>query len=57
MSSTFTITPPTRNCPPRRRPPEGAVDKHNRNLFAKLGPAPDEAGHRRVPAVLARVNS
>ena len=31
----------------------GAVEKHTARLFAKLGLLPDEAGHRRVLAVLA----
>ena len=32
---------------------EGAVEKYSARLFAKLGLLPDEAGHRRVRAVLA----
>ena len=34
----------------------GAVEKHIGNVFAKLGLAPDEAGNRRVLAVLAYLN-
>jgi len=32
---------------------EGAVEKHVKNIFTKLGLAPDEEQHRRVLAVLA----
>ncbi|WP_412740760.1 response regulator [Krasilnikovia sp. MM14-A1259] len=35
---------------------DGAVEKHVRNLFTKLGLVPDDEQHRRVLAVLAYLN-
>ena len=37
----------------RMRISDNAVHKHIGNIFAKLGLAPDDSGHRRVRAVLA----
>jgi hypothetical protein len=49
------FTPPTRGSAGGLTITEGAVEKYSARLFAKLGLLPDETGHRRVRAVLARL--
>jgi hypothetical protein len=36
---------------------DGAVEKHVRNIFIKLGLPPDETQHRRVLAVMTYLRS